>query len=265
MPPGRKKHAEHANHERWLVSYADFITLLFAFFVIMYAISQADLAKFKTVSESIRKAFGASGPVGMIDLHGQGGGTTVNPLDEAAQPAGRVLDLPAGKVHTAADPDPELQNLKELMEEAISIDVAASSLNDSQMIFEGKNLIVKLAVKDFFGAGKVGVEQDLLPLLDRIGRILANSDRVLRIEGHSDESEEKTPGFAGGWELSAARAAWVAKYWMGRFHIDPLRLGVVGYSHFRPLRKGGTEWDRAANRRIEIVILSDKVVAKGSH
>src|SRR5206468_13026985 len=98
----RKKHPEHVNLERWLVSYAHFITLLFAFFVIMYAISQADVSKFQKVSASIKAAFSAAGPVGMIDLGGNSGGNTANPLDNIEVPGGRVMNLPAGKTHTAA-------------------------------------------------------------------------------------------------------------------------------------------------------------------
>src|SRR6516225_6523605 len=106
----RKKHnEEHENHERWLVSYADFITLLFAFFVIMYAISQADVSKFKKVSASIRSAFEAAGPAGMIDTGGGAGGLTANPFDTIESSQGRIVNMPAGKTNTASDPDPQLQ------------------------------------------------------------------------------------------------------------------------------------------------------------
>src|SRR5947209_698229 len=99
----RKKHPEHVNLERWLVSYADFITLLFAFFVIMYAISQADVSKFKKVSASIRQAFSAAGPVGMVDIGGNSGGNTANPFEVQEINGGRVLNMPAGKTNTATD------------------------------------------------------------------------------------------------------------------------------------------------------------------
>ena len=105
----KKKHPEHVNLERWLVSYADFITLLFAFFVVMYAISQADISKFKKVSQSLKVAFAAAGPVGMIDIGGSSGGSTANPMEAIEPPGGRVMNLPAGKTNTASDPDPQLQ------------------------------------------------------------------------------------------------------------------------------------------------------------
>ena len=96
----RKKHPEHANHERWLVSYADFITLLFAFFVIMYAISQADIAKFRKVSASMKRAFSAAGTAGFVDTGGASGGDTVNPFEAEEPKGGRAIGLPAGCAKT---------------------------------------------------------------------------------------------------------------------------------------------------------------------
>jgi chemotaxis protein MotB len=254
----KKKHPEHVNLERWLVSYADFITLLFAFFVIMYAISQADVAKFKQVSASIRAAFAASGPVGMVDLQGNAGGNTANPFDSPEYHGGRVTNLPAGKTHTAADPDPELQEMKDLLEETVSLELGVADFADKvQMQYDSRGLIVRLAAKDFFDEGAVEIRPDLRPVLDRIGRVLSRTKRLFRIEGHSDIGESKTQGYASGWELSSARAAWLAKHWIKRFEIDPMRLGIVGYSHYRPVSKGKDEWSRAKNRRVEVIILNN--------
>src|SRR3954471_6502124 len=127
----RKKHPEHVNLERWLISYADFITLLFAFFVIMYAISQADIAKFKKVSASLKAAFSSGAPAGTVELEGASGGETVAPFEDLTKPAGRPQDLPAGKTNTAADPDPGLQSLKELLEETISLELGVTDLSDT--------------------------------------------------------------------------------------------------------------------------------------
>ncbi|MGZ3698211.1 MAG: OmpA/MotB family protein [Bdellovibrionota bacterium] len=105
------------------------------------------------------------------------------------------------------------------------------------------------------------VRQDLRPILERIGRIVSKTPRLVRIEGHSDRAEaasQNHPGFASDWELSAARAAWVAKYWIQRFDIEPARLGVAGYSHYRPLSESDDEWGKAKNRRVEIIILNNQ-------
>jgi chemotaxis protein MotB len=254
----RKKHPEHVNLERWLVSYADFITLLFAFFVIMYAISQADLTKFQKVSQGIRQAF-SSGPVGMIDLGGTGGGTTANPFDTKERATGRVIDLPAGKTNTAGEPDPELSEIKEQLEEAISLEVGATEISDKlQMQYDSRGLIVRIATKDFFDVGGVEVRPDLRPILDRIARIVLKNKRLIRLEGHIDSAEANTAGFASGWELSSARAAWVAKYWIKKFDADPARIGIAGYSQFRPLSTGTDVWSRAKNRRVEVIILNNR-------
>ena len=247
----KKKHPEHVNLERWLVSYADFITLLFAFFVVMYAISQADLNKFQKVTSGIRAAF-SGGPVGMIDLGANSGGNTANPFDNIETPGGRVMNLPAGRTNTAADPDPTLQEVKELLEETISLELGATEIADElKMDFDSQGLIVRIAAKDFFEVGKVSVHPELLPLLDRIGRVLRGTQRLFRIEGHADLDEAKN-----GWDLSTGRAAWVASYWIKKYDFDPSRIGVAGYSSYRPLTKSRDNLDKAKNRRVEIIILN---------
>lgn len=255
----RKKHPEHVNLERWLVSYADFITLLFAFFVVMYAISQADMAKFKKVSASIKAAFSSAGPVTMVNLEGSAGGPTVNPFDATEVPGGRAMNLPAGKTHTAADPDPELQEMKEKLEESISLELGVSDISQKvHMQFDSRGLIVRLAAKDFFDDSSADVRPDLRPILDRIGRVVSKTKRLVRVEGHTDPSEAHAEGFSSDWELSSARAAGVVKYWVQKFDIDPSRIGVAGYAHYRPLSEKTDEWSRAKNRRVEIIILNNE-------
>jgi len=255
----KKKHPEHVNLERWLVSYADFVTLLFATFVMLFALAQTDKSKLAAVAASIRKAFGSAGPVGMVDLGGASGGETANPFDTLDSPEGRIHNLPAGKTNTAADPDPELQEMKELLEETVSLELGATETSEKlQMQFDSRGLVVRVATKDFFDDGEVECRPDLRPILDRIGRVVAGSRRLVRIEGHTDSGEAKTSKYASDWELSAARAAWVAKYWIARQNIDPKRMGVAGYSHFRPLSLGHKPWERAKNRRVEIIILNNR-------
>jgi chemotaxis protein MotB len=254
----KKKHPEHVNLERWLVSYADFITLLFAFFVIMYAISQADVSKFKKVSASIRSAFEASGPAGMIDVGGQSGGNTANPFDTMDTQAGRIINMPAGKTNTASDPDPGLQSVKELLEETISLELGATEMSDKvQMTYDSRGLVIRLAAKDFYDPGSVEVRMDMQPILDRIGKVIASTNRLVRIEGHTDPSEAKTEVYPTDWELSAARAAWAVRYWIKRFNLDPKKIGAAGYAHYRPLSDGTDSQSQAKNRRIEVIVLNN--------
>jgi chemotaxis protein MotB len=254
----RKKHPEHVNLERWLVSYADFITLLFAFFVIMYALAQADKAKFAAAAASIRAAFGA-GPVGMVDLGGASGGNTPNPFETLESPGGRVHNLPAGKTNTAAEPDAELQQIRELLEETISLEVGSSDAAEHlRLDYDSQGLIVRLTTKNFFDEGSSVPQPDLRPILDRIARVLSKTPRLFRIEGYVDREEElTTPGLTH-WRLSSDRATWVAQYWVKKFALDPRRIGVVGYSYYRPVANSNTPQNRAKNRRIEIVILNNR-------
>jgi len=254
----RKKHAEHVNLERWLVSYADFITLLFAFFVVMYALSEANKSKFEKVSVSVRAAFG-SGPAGMIEVGGNSGGPTLNPFENIDSASGRALDMPAGKVNTAADPEPSLQEMKELLEESISFELGSTEISERlQMQFDSRGLVVRVSAKNFYDAGAIEPKVDLRPILDRMGRVISQTKHHVRFEGHSDRSEQLPEGFTSDWEFSAARAAWVAKYWMKKFNLHPDQVGVAGYSHFRPLSEGSSPMDHAKNRRVEIIILNNQ-------
>ena len=255
----RKKHPDHVNLERWLVSYADFITLLFAFFVIMYAISQADMAKFKAVSGSLKAAFNNNAAGGTLPLNGQAGGTSIQPFDTVGATGGRPVDMPAGKTNTMADPDPGLQEMRELLEESMSMEVGAINASDTlKLEFDSRGLVVRLAVNDFFDAGEIEARQDLRPVLDRIGRVLGGTKRLIRVEGHADSLESQSNHGLSTWELSAARASWVVKYWLKRFDLDPRRVGVAGYGHYRPLSDSTTEAGRGRNRRVEIIILNNK-------
>jgi len=219
----KKKHGDHPNHERWLVSYADFITLLFAFFVVMYAISQADLAKFRKVSESLKKAF-----------------------NEKVEPSGGMaVDQPAGggAQKTTAGGDPGIEELRDLLEEVSS--------GQLKLETDSRGLVIRPAVNDLFAPGEVVVPEDLRPLLDTLGKVLATSTHLVRVEGFADAAEKATlSDYPSLWELSAARASWVARYWLRRFNIDPSRLSVAGYADQRPVRSG--------NRRIEILVLKDR-------
>jgi chemotaxis protein MotB len=197
----------------------------------------------------------------MIDTGGGSGGQTANPFEAPEIPGGRVNDMPAGKTNTAADPDPELQEMKELLEESVSLEMGSTeSDNKLQMQFDSRGLIVRLAVKDFFDEGEVEVQPDLRPVLERIGRIVMKTRHLVRIEGHTDKAEASIApksGYASDWELSAARASWVVKYWVKRFDLDPSKIGIAGYSHHRPLASGDDQWSRSKNRRIEVIILNN--------
>lgn len=215
----KKKHEDHVNHERWLVSYADFITLLFAFFVIMYAMSQADIEKLKKVSESVQKALGGAS-ASTVDLDGKVGGSSLNQFDSIPIDQHRLVDLPTGKYHTASDPDPTLQDLREKLEESISFELGLSTASDRpELLYDSEGLVIRLAMKNFYNAGEIEIPQDLRPLVDRIGRAIAKTSLLIRIDGHTSADEVDLQKYASGWELSSARASWLAKYFINRFEM----------------------------------------------
>src|SRR5262249_5170075 len=110
------------------------------------------------------------------------GGATANQFQVDEPPGGRLMNLPAGKTNTAADPDPRLQEVKELLDESISLELGVTDLSDKlQMQFDSRGLVVRLAAKDFFDQGDVEVRPDLRPILDRIGRVLAKTNRLIRV------------------------------------------------------------------------------------
>lgn len=253
----KKKHPEHVNLERWLVSYADFITLLFAFFVILYASAKTDAARFKAVSDSIKKAFGVRSG-GTIDLQGSSGGTQLAPFEEIEESGGRAVDLPAGKTNTAAESDPSLQEVREKLEEAMHIAAGPGSADSTAVVYDARGIVVRMTAADIFAPGQSEVKLGYRPLLEKIGKVAAEYSGQIRIEGFTDLDETKdTVGFSSAWELSSSRAIWVAQYWIDRFkEINPKQVSIAGFGAFRPLSTKRDEWSRGANRRVEIVFVN---------
>ncbi len=220
--------------------------------------AQADKAKAKVVTESIRVAF-SSGSSSMIEMNGSSGGNTINNFNDSSSSGGRPIDLPAGKRNTAADPDPELDEIRELLEETVSLELGATEASPRlELQYDSRGLVVRVAAKDFFDPGQVEVRADLRPVLDRIGKVVSKTNRLMRIEGHTDLGEGIGAGFPSDWELSAARAAWVAQYWIRRFELNPIQVGIAGYAHYHPLSQSQSAWGKGKNRRVELIILNNQ-------
>lgn len=252
----KKKHPEHVNLERWLVSYADFITLLFAFFVVMYSIANQDKAKIKQITESIEKTF--FGPSQKVDI---GTGATVNILSNQTSMRGQVLDQPTGHTNALPDKTPELEAIASRIEESLAFQLQTTDLKDNlQMIYDDRGLVVRISLHDLFVPGKEAVQVQYLPVLDKVAEILSKSDRMVRIEGHTDNVlPPEGSKFPTNWELSSARAAWVVRYIRAKYKIPIQRLATAGYADGQPLAPNDTEQGRAKNRRLEFVITNIKV------
>ncbi|MEW6057445.1 MAG: flagellar motor protein MotB [Bdellovibrionota bacterium] len=247
-----KKHPEHVNLERWLVSYADFITLLFAFFVILYATSKVDAQKFKAVADSLKAAFTSD----FVDAGGKSGGKTLNQFEQDNPTGGLIVDMPVGRSNIMTHDYGELKRLADILEESVSYELGVSDIAEKmQIIYEDRGLVVRLSAKDFFEPGSAQVKSDALPMLDQMAKVLKTVRRHIRVEGHTDNTKISSEYYPSNWELSTARAAWIIRYFIQKFKFDPRYLEASGYAEYHPIATNKEEEGRKRNRRVEIVVL----------
>lgn len=247
----KKKHPEHVNLERWLVSYADFITLLFAFFVVMYAIANQDKAKIKQITESIERAF--MGPSSKIDL---GTGNVLNVMSPKVSILGQVIEQPAGFNNAVPQKDPELEEFARRIEESLSYQLSTVDLKDTlQILYDDRGLVIRFSANKLFDAGMESVRTKYLPLIDKIGEVISKGDRLIRVEGHTDSTAlPENSKFPTNWELSSARASWIVRYIKAKFKIPTSRLSAAGLADGQPIASNKTEEGRERNRRVEVVV-----------
>ena len=252
----KKKAGGHGHHGgAWKVAYADFVTAMMAFFMVMWLMGADEETK-KSI-EGYFKDPGSQSPIS-TSPEAPKGGQNLNVFEDRNPAGGRPMDMPAGKVNTKADEEKELQELKETLEETISMEVGVANHSEHlEMVYDSKGLVLRIAVKNFFLHGESEVRPDLLPVLVRIGKIVSRTKRLIRIEGHTDKTELTRDGKPD-WGLSTERAAWVADYWMKQFPaMAPSRVQVAGNAHFRPLEDGDSQQALSENRRIEVIVLND--------
>jgi chemotaxis protein MotB len=260
----KKKKGGHGGHHggAWKVAYADFVTAMMAFFLVMWLMG-ADEATKAAIQEYFLHP-GSGSPISEYPTDPKGG-DKLDAFQQVNPPAGRTLDMPAGKVNAATTSEAELQNLKEVLEETISLELGVSNPSDQlEMVYDSKGLVLRIAVKGFFEHDASDVRQDLLPVLYRIGKVLSTSQKVIRIEGHTEPTETQggrslASGDLPAWDLSTKRAAWVANYWIKNFPmLKPERLQVAGVAHFHPIADNSTAEGQATNRRVEIIVLNEQ-------
>jgi chemotaxis protein MotB len=251
----RRVQPVHESHDRWLVSYADFITLLFAFFVVMFASSQADRSKVKRVSESVKRAL-EDGPASRIEsVVAQILGGTVDDKGKgnAAMkgPGGAKLDgpTPAANSRLASELLPSLEYLNlELKQEIDS--------GKMRIQLQPRGLVVSLQQATFFPSGEDAIAPDTYASLEKVATAIRNLPNPVRLEGHTDAIPIHTPRFRSNWELSAARAIAVLELLNGRFGVRREQLAIAGYAETMPVADNDSELGRGRNRRVDIVILS---------
>ncbi len=249
----RRREAAHENHERWLVSYADFITLLFAFFVMMFSSTQADKAKAKAVSDSVKEAlehgqFSAaiSTVLGRGRHEARKAPITNDPTDARENPT--LPPLPPG-------PRPPADLTKSMTTLQLGLESEIKS-GKVQLKMTPRGLIISLREAAFFSSGDDTVQAASFPILGKICEVIDGVSNPLRLEGHTDAIPIHTPRFRSNWELSTARAIATMELMRTRFGIDPQRMAVAGYAENAPTDTNDTEEGRAHNRRVDLVVLS---------
>jgi len=243
----RKKAHAHANHERWLVSYADFITLLFAFFVVLYASAQVDNKKIAQVSAAIEGGFQQLGAFS--------GGAVLLPSPAqkpgAVPPPSNVVDLAHGTGAGGYSPDVNL--LRKQLEEALGEEIKKHEI---EMRVTPEGLVVSLREVGFFNSGDAILLVDGQNTLTRIAGILNEKGFHIRVEGHTDNIPIHTSRFRSNWELSTARATEVVSLLIERHGFDPEQVSAAGYSQYRPIASNDTEDGRKSNRRVDLVVVA---------
>lgn len=250
----RKKHQEHENHERWLVSYADFITLLFAFFVVMFATSQVDKAKARQFSSAVTEALDTGGTSGLPAKVAMILGGTVDDIG----PGNALMKGPGGA--QKADHDALPQEVVELipalrtLSAQLQEEIAAGKLEVS---LEPRGLVISLSQAVFFPSGEDMIDPSTYPIVGKIAELLNSQPNRIRMEGHTDSVPIHTQRFRSNWELSTARAIAMLRLVTERFHVEPRRLAVAGYADTSPVASNDNEEGRARNRRVDVVISSE--------
>jgi chemotaxis protein MotB len=242
----RQKPREPENHERWLVSYADFITLLFAFFVVMYASSQADSGKAAQFSESVRRAL-ENGAVSQAIARFLGTPTVVRP---GAPLPSTPQQMPKPKPSGPPELLPSLMELNENLRKEIEA-------GRVDLRLENRGLVISLREKTFFPSGADVVEPSTLPVLRTIAEELRRLPNTIRMEGHTDSIPIRTVRFPSNWDLSAARAIALLRLFESEFQIPAPRMSVAGYADTAPVASNDNNDGRNRNRRVDIVVLNE--------
>lgn len=240
----RRQPEEHVNHERWLVSYADFITLLFAFFVVMYSISSINEGKYKEISQALIGVFNdpqrTLKPIPIGDERPK----TVTPAKPLVKDSEQT---DAGIAQASNDP------LK-----SIADDISAAFgdlISSKQMTIRGNELWVEIELNSslLFGSGDAMPSDIAFNIIDKVAKILEPFDNPIHVEGFTDDQPIRTSQYPTNWELSSARSASIVRM-LAMEGVNPGRLASVGYGEFQPVANNATVEGRARNRRVVLVV-----------
>jgi chemotaxis protein MotB len=255
----KRRHPEHVNHERWLVSYADFVTLLFAFFVVLYASSQVDKRKVGNLALAIQVAFQQ---LGVFDTSN----TKIPLSDSEAEPFTQVQVVEnaerTGDFRKFVQPmkgilsSPTDQPLKDVQADLMQALAPEIKKHIVSVTARPEGIVVSLREIGFYESGSATIRASSQGAIDRLAAILKLRGEALRIEGHTDNIPIHNRIFDSNWELSTARSSQLVKMFIDRYEFDPARLSAAGFAQYHPVAPNDNDEDRARNRRVDIVILN---------
>jgi len=275
---GHEEHEEHVNHERWLVSYADMLTLLFVLFVVLFSMSNVDKAKFAELASGLSEGFGAQNAAvtgNVSNLDGAGQATTVVPIDpgvnpgdggtgtegmtkeqkEAVQRALLAADRKEASANAKAATE-EAENLKEIERKIADALEAAKLLNQVRFTINERGLVITVVTNEVVFAGnRAGLRPGGRKILDAIAPTLAKLPNNIEVDGNTNQLKASTTYYPSGWELSAARASTTVRYLIGH-GLPKDRMSAVGFSDTKPLIDPKDPRAVTMNRRVDVVVLT---------
>ena len=233
----RKQPESHEGSERWLITYADMITLLMVFFIVMYSMANTDLKKFAQVAESMQIAFNVSGV-------GAGKGGILEGKDDLETGPSIINKLPP-RQHDFVSVSADLS--------AFATQAGLQGEISVNMTMEG--IIISLSDALAFAPGSAELRPEAMETLHQVAAVLQTTENSVRIEGHTDNVSTNSPMYPTNWELSAARAVSMVRYMIEHEGIHPRRLSAAGYAEFKPVAGNESRGNRALNRRADVVII----------
>ena len=251
-----KKHEKEANHERWLVSYADFITLLFAVFVTLYAMSQTDKRKVEALVASMKESFGHVKTGASAERVNIVEGTDIRRIPairpETLTPGKGGEDQGVHKKRTHAEIK-DFEEIKAAIETNLKNKGALDKVN---VAVTKRGLVVSLKEAGFFDSGSADVKKNSYGLLATVAESLTKYSNPIRVEGNTDNVPISSRFFKSNWELSTTRGTNIVHYMIDKYDFQPEKISAVGYGEYRPIADNNDETGRKKNRRVDIVLLS---------
>lgn len=244
---GRRKKApeKEPNLERWLVSYADFITLLFAVFVTLYAMSQVDKEKADQVIESLQQAF-------HVAEFSRGGGSK---LIATPSPDAEIY-LPIPPPRDAGGSQAVMDDLTAVRNRLQAILTDSGVASQARLFIDMRGLVISLKAANIFAPGSAQINPTALPLLNQVAQALAPLDNPIRIEGFTDNEPIHSAQFPSNWDLSCGRALAILHFLIDQHGFPPVGLSATGFGEQHPVADNATEQGRSQNRRVDLVVLA---------